>query len=298
MLKSLFAAALGMVLLASPKVARAAAPACLLRLETPLPNWLVDGHDVFDAEPAVGAFELVVVNDGAEECRTSLRVSTDAELFGLTSDRVARVGYSLVDRSTGFEVVSPGARTSTRGGPARLVVPAHAQLIVTLDLRTAADFPSDGLFIQQLQFELDGLDGAPLASRAVQLAVRVRPSVSMTLSGAFTRVGGVADVDLGTLATGAASLPLGLRVRSSRGFRLTSASANGGLLRSADGAWSIPYRLTADAQSIDGNGGSFVVSSPGQRRVRDVRIGFTIGDIEGRRAGHYADVIILTLAIE
>lgn len=271
---------------------------CRLRMESSRTNWLIEGHDAFDPNPATGLFDLILNNDGPAECRLTINASTDSEPFGLSSDRSDRVAYSLVDHANGDNLSPTTGRNLPKAGQHVVVVPGNAQAIVRIDLLTQSDFPGDGLFSQQLRLEATAPDGTALAERAIQISVRVDPSASMALSGAFKRTGSIADIDLGELTTGIANLPLNLRIKSTRGYSISVSSLNDGLLRMTEGDWSVPYRIAIAGTLLNASGGRFTAPAEGRMRNDVLPIAFQIGETTGRRAGRYSDVLTLTVAVD
>jgi hypothetical protein len=105
-------------------------------------------------------------------------------------------------------------------------------------------------------------------------------------------------VDLGDLKEGPVSLPLDLKVDSTRRFDLSFQSQEGGRLRLQGTDWTIPYNVTLDGTlvSLAGGSGEYESSGPQELQHDSLPLGFVIGDTRTRRAGTYSDVLSITVS--
>lgn len=271
---------------------------CQLQLQLPSANWIVDGHGAFDLRPAAGVLDLTLVNDGAAACIVRLDLGTEGEPFGLSFDHNRRVSYTLIDMTDGIDLTPTTGRTRSDPNRRPITVGPHSQSLVQLEFRSTSDFLGDGLFSQTLRFEATRLNGEVMATRNMIIGVRIAPSITLALSGAFKRFQGGADVDLGELTSGIAKLPLNLHIQSTRGYRVSAQSASGGRLLMADGLWSIPYRIVIGGEVINANGGSYSNRKLVRMQIEDLALGFEVGEIRDRRAGIYSDIMTLEISIE
>ena len=273
---------------------------CQLRIDTASTNWIIRGYDPFSDSQPVGSYDLLFVNEGDGECRFFPMFGTDQSSFGLRSDFGTPVPYTLIDQTDGYDATPLGGRTLRRINNPPVVVPPRGQQMVRYILNIDPDrLVGDGLFSQTLLVEAQQANGASLAQRQMTVGIDVLPSAVMGLAGAFTRVKGRADVDLGQLTEGLAEVPLRLNVQSTRAFRLAIESQNAGKLRLAGTQWSVPYQILIDGRVATANSERGYVSDnrPG-RRTATLPIGFVIGDVSQKRAGVYSDVVTISVAVD
>lgn len=273
---------------------------CQLRIDTSSVNWVIRGYDPFAANEPVGSFDVLFVNEGNQECRFYPVFQADQNPFGLRSDAGRPVPYTLIDETDGYDATPLGGRTVRRISNPPVVVPPRGQQMVRYLLNVDADrLPGDGLYSQTLLLQAETGNGAPLAQRQMTVGIDVLPSAVMSLAGAFTRVNGRADVDLGELQEGIAKVPLQLNVRSTRGFRLGVESQNSGTLRLGATDWSIPYRLIVDGRNVPLTSATgFTSDSRPGRRADSMPIAFDIGSVDQKRAGVYSDVLTISIAVD
>lgn len=273
---------------------------CQLRIDTASTNWIIRGYDPFGDTQPVGSYDLLFVNDGDGECRFYPMFGTDQNSFGLRADFGTPVPYTLIDQTDGYDATPLGGRTLRRINNPPVVVPPRGQQMVRYILTIDPDrLVGDGLFSQTLLVDAQQANGASLAQRQMTVGIDVLPSAVMSLAGAFTRVKGRADVDLGQLTEGLAEVPLRLNVQSTRAFRLAIESQNDGKLRLAGTQWSVPYQILIDGRVATANSEHGYASDnrPG-RRTATLPIGFAIGDVSQKRAGVYSDVVTISVAVD
>lgn len=273
---------------------------CNLRIDSNGSNWIIQGYDPFSSNQSTATFDVLFFNDGDGECRFRPVFMTDSAPFGLQAETGRRVSYTLLDTWGQYDATPLGGRTVVRITNRPVVVSAGAQQLVRYVLNVAAaEIPGDGLYSQRLIMEADQLDGTPIASRQFLIGIHVLPSATMGLAGAFRRNGSQADVDLGELQSGIAPAPLALQIKSTRGYRLAVQSLNGGKLRLAGTDWAIAYDLQIDGRTVMLTGDSTLAfGRGGGLRADTLPVVFRIGDVDGRRAGIYADTLTVSVAVE
>lgn len=273
---------------------------CSLRIDSNGSNWIIPGYDPFSGNQPTATFDVLFFNDGDGECRFRPVFMTDSAPFGLQADTGRRVGYTILDTWGQYDATPLGGRTVVRITNRPVVVSAGAQQLVRYILNVAAaEVPGDGLYSQRLIMEANQLDGTPIASRQFLVGIHVLPSATMGLAGAFRRNGSQADVDLGDLQPGVAPVPLALQIKSTRGYRLGVQSLNGGKLRLAGTDWAIAYDLQIDGKNVALTGDSTLsFGRGGGLRADSLPVVFRIGDVDGRRAGIYADTLTVSVAVE
>ncbi len=302
------AALAAVVLVSAPMSAQAqvsparASTECRLRIDTVATNWVIDNYDPFAGGAANSAFDVLFVNEGDGECRFYPRFDTDQATLGLRGDGGLRMGaaipYTLLDTYGQYDATPIAGRTIRRTTNQPVVIAARGQQLV----RYVFDVPGegiggDGLFTQRLLLATEDLSGVPLGQRQVVVGVRVAPSATLSLAGAFTRTGSQADIDLGNLTEGVAAVPLQLHVMSTRGYRLSVESLNSGRLRLAGTDWTIPYTLSVQGTPIRFGEGAGYVSGSKSGLHRDVlSLAFIIPSIANMRAGNYGDVLTISVA--
>lgn len=272
--------------------------ACSLAIEAEPSLWMVSGYNLFGSVPASSEYQAALINNGDASCTVQLSSDVADRNFGLSIDGTGpRVGYLLVDALSGDDLSPVNGHSKVSVTRRSYTVAAHSQQLLRFHFETTEPFPGDGLFEQQLVIEADGTNGQPVARQPVTLAVKIDPQALLGLSGAFKRVNGEADVDLGSLEPGPAKVPLILHVRSSRAYLITSQSMNGGNLRIAGSQWSIPYQLLLGGKVVYPDGGTYEGTLNGNSSVDTVAMGFNIGDTSGKAGGTYGDVVTLTIAV-
>lgn len=302
------AALAAVVLMSAPVLAQAqVSPArtstdCRLRIDTVATNWVINNYDPFAGGAANSAFDVLFVNEGDGECRFYPRFDTDQATLGLRGDGGLRTGaaipYTLLDTYGQYDATPIAGRTIRRTTNQPVVIAARGQQLV----RYVFDVPGegiggDGLFTQRLLLATEDLSGVPLGQRQVVVGVRVAPSATLSLAGAFTRSESQADIDLGNLTEGVAAVPLQLHVMSTRGYRLSVDSLNNGRLRLAGTDWTIPYTLSIQGQPVRfGEGAGYLSGNNGALHRDTLPLAFAIGNVSNLRGGSYSDVLTISVA--
>jgi hypothetical protein len=194
--------------------------ACSLKIASPVNSWIIQGYDPFGQNSPVGTFDLTFQNEGAAECRFYPLFRTDGETVGLRTQAGSRhISYTLFDNYAHVDATPTGGRTITRATQRPVVIQPHSQQLVRYTLTVPEDgIPGDGLYNQRLIVEASDASGDVMGDHQVLLGIDVLPSATLDLAGAFQRVNGMADIDLGTLSEGVVDIPLQLYVQSTRGY--------------------------------------------------------------------------------
>lgn len=281
--------------------AQATAPAaCRLRIDTVATSWVIDNYDPFSGGAAASAFDVLFLNEGDGECRFYPRFDTDQATLGLRADSggTSAIPYTLLDTFGQYDATPIAGRTIRRTTNQPVALAAHGQQLVRYLFNIPGEgIGGDGLFTQRLLLTAEDLAGVPLNQRQVVVGVRVAPSATLGLAGAFTRTGAQADIDLGDLSQGVAPVPLQLHVQSTRGYRLAVESLNGGRLRLAGTDWTIPYTLSIQGRPVRFGEGEGYRSDTVPALHRDILpLAFTVGDTANLRAGAYSDVLTISVS--
>ena len=224
---------------------------CKLQIVANPSQWRMNGVDVFANDPTFASFDLQLINSGTADCTGRIALDTQGTPFGLSANGGRRIFYSIIDHATGADLTPRNGRSLPRLGRV-LVISAGGETLARYDVVVSSAFPTDGIYSQQLFVEMaDPNDGNVVAQHPVTLAANVPSSATIALSGNFTRVGGAADVDLGELSQGMVKVPLIVHIKSTRAYKITSSSENGGKLVLAGTGWSIPYKLSFAGNGVD-----------------------------------------------
>lgn len=292
--------------IATASVAEAAQPsststqaACQLRIESPIGNWIIQGYDPFASSSSTGSYDLVFVNTGEAQCSFFPRFATQGEPLGLAGTSGRRVLYSLLDLYGDYDATPIGGRTQRRTTQRAVVIAPHSQQLVRYVFKVATDaLPADGEFTQSLLVEAEGTSGDVIAQRQLTMGINVLPSAMIGLAGAYRRINGQVDVDLGELSQGVVGVPLQLYVQSTRGYRLQIHSQNAGHLRLSGTNWEVPYQFIIDGHGIPlTSDGEYSANVKSGLRRDTLPIGFSIGNVDNRRAGVYSDVITVSVSL-
>lgn len=272
---------------------------CTLRIESAATNWHIQGYDPFGSTPPIATFDVTYVNDGGAACVFDGIFVLDQEAFGLSrAGDSRRVSYTLLDQFSGVGVTPMSGRTIAGATRRPIVVQPRSQQIVRYQFAIDEDgLTGDGLYSQRMTLQaVQQGRGAVLATRMLSLGVNVLPSAVLGLSGQFTRSGGLATVDLGELNPGASPVPLQVRVSSTRAYRLQFSSLNSGQLVLKDTQWRVPYSLRLGETALSLTSPAVWDSEPRPAAAGSKPLVFVIGDVAGRRAGTYRDILTISIA--
>ena len=274
-----------------------AAEACTLSVQPSQDNWTIR-YDPFAQDASHNQFDVAVVNQGDTRCAGTLRIDLSGEEYGLRkAGEPGRIAYTLVDERDGVDL-TPRAGLNARRVNARPVAldPGERALLRFTFAAAPGDVPSQGLYMQQARIALEDEHGAVVGERPLTLGFEVISAAVMGLKGEFQRSNGVARIDLGELTPGPKPLAATLYVLSTGGYRVSVRSANDGRLRLGATEWHVDYALGVGDRHMDLTlADSFEVAS-NRARVDDYPLSIQIGQVTGRRAGAYSDVLTFTVA--
>lgn len=274
-----------------------AAEACTLSLQPSQDNWTIR-YDPFAQDATQNQFDVAVVNQGDVRCVGTVRIDLSGEEFGLRkAGEQDRIAYALIDERDGADL-TPRSGLNTRRLNAQPVAlePGERALLRFTFAAAPGEVPSEGLYVQQARMSLEDGDGVTVGERPLTLGFQVISAAVMGLKGEFQRSNGIARIDLGELTPGPKELSAVLYVLSTGGYRVSVGSANEGRLRLGTTEWYVDYELAVGDRQMDlSTPDSFEVVSR-RARLDDYPLSVQIGDVSGRRAGDYSDVLTFTVA--
>jgi hypothetical protein len=295
--RNILIAGFGALLAASAAGVGAARADCNLSIQPAQDQWMIQ-HDAFAGDALQRQFDIALVNLGDSPCAGTVRIDLRGEQYGLSRPGVAeRVAYALVDERGGNDITPRTGQSARRLNAQPVSLGAGERSLVRFTF--AADpeaLLGEGIYSQNVFIAVEAADGAPIAERPVSLAINVIPAAVMGLKGEFQRINGVARIDLGELTEGPRSLGTSLFVLSTGGYRVSVESSNGGRLRMGASDWYVDYGLAIGSNSMSlSQGDDFEVTSR-RPRADDYPLTVMVGDVRGRRAGEYSDVLTFTIA--
>ncbi|MFN3537835.1 MAG: hypothetical protein ACK4Y4_10340 [Brevundimonas sp.] len=274
-----------------------AGQACSLSLQPSQDSWTIR-YDPFAQDATQNQFDVAVVNQGDVRCSGTIRVDLSGEEYGLRmAGAPGRIPYALIDERDGADL-TPRAGLNARRINAQPVAlePGERSLLRFTFVTAPGEVPAQGLHVQNARIALEDRSGVIVGERPLTLALDVVPAAVLGLKGEFQRSNGVARIDLGELTPGPKPLSAALYVMSTGGYRVSVGSANGGRLRMGATDWYVDYELEVGAHRMNlATPDGFEVVSR-RARADDYPLSVRIGDVAGRRAGEYTDVITFTVA--
>lgn len=283
---------------ASAAAAAAANTDCAIEMDSSAPQWRIDDLDVFSQQTRVATFQLNLINSGSGQCLVHLGFDTAGSPFGLLGPSAKRVPYQIIDHDSGKDL-TPNKGNLSSNYPGVIKVGAQSTVTLNIDFVVFPELDADGQYTQSLIISADGNGNNDVhTARTQTLVATAASSATMSLNGSFTRTGAVADIDLGVLdGQGPVALPLFLKVRSTRAYRIRSTSQNNGKLLLSGTAWSIPYRMTINGIEISPAGGEYLSTSGLYRRLDTIPLGFNIMGSTDVQAGRYSDLVTLEISL-
>lgn len=256
------------------------------------PAMLLVQYDVFDVRPVIESVPLRLRNLSSRNCVVQLEK---------TGGREARFRLAESGIETELFVIVPAAGVSGRLGVAPLAIrlPAGADERIELGVRLEPGaFPPPGRYGEELVFRLrDRATGRLLDDELwTRLEVDVVPRAQVNVAGSRGRYGSTPSLDIidfGELATGL-EREVFVQIRANNAYDLTVESENQWRLRHTGrpGLPAIPYTVTLDGRTT-GAAGPLRMQRPRPRsaagEVLPMRV--RIGEVEGRLAGRYRDVV-------
>lgn len=270
---------------------------CLLTIDPVQDQWVVP-YDPFTSEAAQRQFDVLLANSGDSTCSGSARIDLRGEQFGLASiEDDERVPYVLIEDRAGADITPRAGQSARRlNRQAVNLAPGERALLRFTFAAVPRDVLSSGLYAQDAFLSIEDANGVPMGERALTLGLRVASAAVMGLKGEFQRSNGVARIGLGELKSGDKPLSASLYVLSTGGYRVTVRSENDGRLRLGASEWYVDYALAVGKEAMDlSTEDSFSVLSR-RARADDYPLSVRIGDVTGKRAGDYSDVLTFTVA--
>lgn len=280
-----------LMLSADSHAANATSPeACMVEVMDP-PATLVVRYDVFSGGPAIESVPLRLRNLSARDCVVQFEQQGGRE----TGFRLAESGIR-----TELFVLAPAAGVSGRLGvsPLAIRLPAGTDQRIELGVRLEPGaFPRPGNYSEELLFRLrDRATGRILDDELrTRLVVEVVPRAQVNVAGSRGRYGTVPSLDLidfGRLETGL-EREVYVQIRANNAYDISVRSENQWQLRLTErpSLPGIPYTVTLDGHTT--RSGPLRLQRPRPRspagEVLPMRV--RIGEVEGRFAGKYRDVV-------
>jgi len=251
-------------------------------------------YDPFSAVETQLPFRIVARNTGDQTCQADLFLKPDG-------GRLALAGPGG-DLRYGFE--RPGGLLSGASmGPVRILVGPGESSTTEFDAVIAAGAViAPGSYASDIAFDVMEADGRTITDRKIALAATVSARAQMSISGVSapsrSSIGQAPPtIDFGLLETGE-TRSVFVNVWANTSVRVTLSSQNHGLLRAeaAPGAPGIGYSVTFDGAAVNLGGVAAVDRTPPMTSSgASYPLAVTIGNVEGRYAGRYSDIITVTV---
>lgn len=290
--------------LASPAAAQdpGSSPAsdCRVRVNAAPTAWVIQGYDPFGSAIPEDTFGVTFSNDSQAECRFTPVFTIEQPPFGLTRQMSNPIGYVLVSLSDSQDVTPrPGLSLQRPNQRQVVLAPGESRTLLYRLAADADDVKEAGTFTQEVVLVAQDTELTSVGGTRLVLGLNVLPSARVGLAGAYTVSEGQALVDLGELREGPAPVPLQVRVNSTGRYTIDVTSANAGRLRLGTSDWSVPYSLSIGNRRVNLSGTDTLAGPPAGGYTREsLPIHISIGDISGRRAGRYSDVISISVAAQ
>lgn len=272
---------------------------CRVRMDATPSAWIIRGYDPYDASLPEGTFNVTFTNDGTGECRFVPVFQLDQPPFGLSSGTGRSVSYALINLTDSQDVTPrPGRSPRTVANQRPMVLAANESKTVMYRLVAAGgDVPGAGTFTEDVTLEAQDDSFRALGGTRLVLGLEVLPSARIGLAGGYTMDNGRAVVSLGELREGPAEVPLQLRVSSTGRYDLDVSSINNGHLRLGATSWEVPYSMSIGGNAVDLSGNDTISGPVGDGLIRTaLPIHFFIGEVTGRAAGSYSDLISISVS--
>ncbi len=274
----------------------AAAQACNVRLGalsiTPV------SYDPFAFAPVSTHAEVALDLEGDDACAVTLRL-VDASLAHIDTVSLGQPGaviFAVKPSDAGGVSVDPVASTAT-------VSLSHdnRHAVVRWDFTLVQDSVlAPGTYVAPLTVTArpDGASGDLMTKGALTLTTLPRAQVNIAgASGAFGQ-SRLPLLDFGTLTTGETRRAF-VQVRANSPVTVQISSKNHGVMANDDAptADPIPYDLRLDGQSVDLSGvARRAVDPPLTVDGVSLPMDITIGNVDGKMAGRYSDVITIDVS--
>jgi spore coat protein U-like protein len=256
-------------------------------------------YDPFAAVPGIADVEVTLRNDGDETCSAHVYLRPSGNV-GTLSSGSDQLSY-LLDGNLVAGAPQPGEE-----GPFAISLAAGAEQTLTIRANVAGQQivpPGTYSDTLQLRAETDVGDPVVLAGSSVLLEANVLARAEMSVSGTAAPPFSAADlapagIDFGTAVTGA-SRRVFVNVWANSSVTVEISSANGGMLRHMENA-----ALPAIAYSATFDGDPAVLtglvqaqrSPPATLSGASYEFAVTLGDVSGKFAGSYQDIVTINVA--
>ncbi len=247
-------------------------------------------YNPFEAIDVLQSRAVTIENSSAEDCTFQLGFEPQGTGGGFD--------YRIRSES-GATLAAPGLDPAVAERLTSGVVPAGA----SHDFAYSAYIPAGqvlppGSFEQQFGLTLTAAPGAQppdaqsvVATGGLPLTCQVGELFGVNIAGAGT----LKTVDFGELTEGESQRVI-VEARSNITFSLEATSLKGGMLAMEEPyqQWRVPYTMSVNGVTV-GMPGVIGASAPTTIAGTSFELGFTIGDVSGKRAGLYADEITIEI---
>lgn len=199
-----------------------------------------------------------------------------------------------------FQLRDDAGRILRIDGGTRLVIPSAASTAVATLTFAPGQPVQAGRYTDRIAVQLFD-DGQLLDERDIALSVPVQSQASVSLAGSaasgFSRTFG-GGLDFGELRDGNEREAL-LFVLANAAYALRLGSANRGMLRHTEHTDTVGYRASLDGRALDLSRDAMVDGRADGRWLTwtPYRLNVRIGDVTGRAAGVYRDVITVDVIL-
>jgi hypothetical protein len=271
---------------------------CRVRINaTPAGSWMIQGLDPFDGAIPEATFGVTFTNEGSGQCRFTPIFQLDQPPFGLSRGTGKSIAYALLNMTDSQDVTPRAGRSQRTLSQGLLVLAPSESTTVLYKLVADPDEVRDaGTFTEDVTLEAQDESFRSVGGARLVLGINVLPSARIGLAGAYAIHDGKAVVNLGELRQGPAPVPLQLRVNATGRYDLHVISANAGRLRLGSTEWNVPYSISIGGNSVNLAGAGTLSGATSDGFQRDsLPIHFTVGDVSGKRAGVYSDVLSISV---
>lgn len=258
-------------------------------------------NDVIEA-PAVDPFSprvvsmlvpVVLVNNSRDVCLTSLNVESETGDANVLRSATSALGYELRDQR-GDVIVVGGRGIPVRATPGRTTINFRA-VVKGGDSADAGHY-EDVLLVSAASPDGEVLDGP----RPLRLGARITPRAQVNIAGQrgpFLQGSGLKRINFGSLTTGETQRVF-VQVRSNTDISVAVDSQNGGVMKhtSMPTAPGIEYTLRFDGDLIGQGARRIALRRPRPGlRGESYPLDITVGDVTGKYAGDYRDLVRISV---
>lgn len=257
-------------------------------------------YDPFDGTSESVTFTVEAVNGGSDACTVSLAV----ESAGSSSTRYFRWGAEKLR----YQVETPGGddyenNIDAPRGSHTIPGGLGKKVVITLKVKVPSGLiaKASPSYENLLKLRLYRKNGPQLGSdKMVNATADVERRAQVNIAGASSSWGawGVDELDFNTLTQGE-TRSAKVQVRATTGVKITVDSENDGVLKhkTLAGA-SVPYalKLNGTVLTLSSGAADLNVSPPVSLDGTSYPMVVTIGDVSGRPAGSYKDLLTVTVS--